>query len=256
MQVCGISGQAVDQPATSTVQFKVSPIVCQGKTLEVTALVLRKITRDLPTEHITLDKEWAHLKDLPLADPTCGMPGCIDIIFGAEMLCDVMRQGRRCGAQGSPTAWETEFGWVLSGAVQDGIATSRSVTVHHATISPNLDILRRFWEIEEAPRKVDLMTPQERAVVEHFHQTHHRESIGRFIVPLPRKPNSTPIGESREQALKRFNNMERSLHSKGKFPEVDTVIKEYLEMGHAEPVPVSDLNKNPSDTLHAGTRGL
>ena len=128
VQVCGISGQAVDQPATSTVQFKVSPIVCQG---EVTALVLRKITRDLPTEHITLDKEWAHLKDLPLADPTCGMPGRIDIMFGAEMLCDVMRQGRRCGAQGSPTAWETEFGWVLSGAVQDGVATSRSVTVHH-----------------------------------------------------------------------------------------------------------------------------
>ena len=42
--------------------------------------------------------------------------------------------------------------------------------------------------------------------------------------------------------------MERSLHSKGKFPEVDTVIKEYLEMGHA---PVSpDLNKNPSDTYY------
>ena len=44
--------------------------------------------------------------------------------------------------------------------------------------------------------------------------------------------------------------MERSLHSKGKFSEVDTVIKEYLEMGHAETVPVSDLNKNPSDTYY------
>ncbi len=40
VEVCGISRQAIEQPATSTVHVKVSPIVCQGRTLEVTALVL------------------------------------------------------------------------------------------------------------------------------------------------------------------------------------------------------------------------
>ncbi len=69
------------------------------------------------------------------------------------------------------------------------------------------------------------MTPQERAVIEHFQQNHRREPDGRFTVPLPRKPNLQPIGESREQALKHFNHIERSLHSKEKFSEVDTVIK-------------------------------
>lgn len=42
----------------------------------------------------------------------------------------------------------------------------------------------------------------------------------------------------------------RSLHAKGKFSEVDTVLKEYIELGHAEPVPVSDFNKRPSDTYY------
>lgn len=36
---------------------------------------------------------------------------------------------------------------------------------------------------------------------------------------------------------------ERSFHSKGLFPEVKAVIDEYFDMGHAEPVPESDLDK-------------
>jgi hypothetical protein len=78
------------------------------------------------------------LKDLPLADPTSGMPGGIDIILGSEVLNDVMQQGRRCEPQGSPVAWEPEFGWVLSGTVQGAAPAKQSDTVHHATVSPNL----------------------------------------------------------------------------------------------------------------------
>ena len=32
--------------------------------------------------------------------------------------------------------------------------------------------------------------------------------------------------------------------------DVDTVIKEYVELGHAEPVPISDLNKDHSNTYY------
>jgi hypothetical protein len=70
------------------------------------------------------------------------------------------------------------------------------------------------------------MTPEKLAVVKHYQQNHRHELDGCFIVPLPRKPNSSPIGESREKALKRFCNIERSLLLKGKFREVDMVIKE------------------------------
>ena len=110
VQICGISGQSVNQADTFLVNFKVSLIVCDGKTLDVTALVLNKVTRDLPTDRLTLDASWTHLQDIPLADPTFGSPGKIDIILGAELFNDVMRHGRRYGPRGSPTAWETEFG--------------------------------------------------------------------------------------------------------------------------------------------------
>ena len=90
--------------------FRVSPVVCDGKTLDVTALVLDRVTNDLPTHRVTLDESWTHLQDVPLADPTFGTPGRIDIILGAELFTDIMRHGRQYGPRGSPTAWETEFG--------------------------------------------------------------------------------------------------------------------------------------------------
>ena len=45
------------------------------------------------------------------------------------------------------------------------------------------------------------MTPDEEAVVTHFRETHRFDSEGRFIVPLPMKPEAKPLGESRSLAV-------------------------------------------------------
>ena len=50
-----------------------------------------------------------------------------------------------------------------------------------------------------------------------------------------------PLGESRSLAVRRFLTLERSLRSKNCFEDFSAVIEEYFEMGHAEPVPLSDL---------------
>ena len=62
-------------------------------------------------------------------------------------------------------------------------------------------------------------------------------------MPLPRKPNAEPIGESRPQAVQRFLTLERSVDHKDKFCEVDLVIQEYFALGHAETVPIEDTDK-------------
>ena len=78
--------------------------------------------------------------------------------------------------------------------------------------------------------------------MQHFKDNHFRTDSGRFTVPLI---NVKVLGESRSQAVRRFLALERFLHSKGQFEEFTTVIEEYLEMGHAELVPVADLEKSP-----------
>lgn len=62
-------------------------------------------------------------------------------------------------------------------------------------------------------------------------------------MPLPKKPDARPLGESRSQAVRRILSLERSLHSKGEFHEFQVVIHEYFDMEHAEPVALADLHK-------------
>ena len=73
---------------------------------------------------------------------------------------------------------------------------------------------------------------------------------GRFVVPLPRKPNAEPIGESTSQAVRRFLALERSLHHKDKFHEVDSVIQEYFALGHVEAIPIEDTEKEPCSVFY------
>ena len=53
----------------------------------------------------------------------------------------------------------------------------------------------------------------------------------------------TKHGESCSQAVRCFLFFERSMHSKGIFPEVQKVIEEYFDQQHAEEVPPEYLEK-------------
>ncbi len=48
-------------------------------------------------------------------DPGFGQPGRIDILLGADVFAEVLRDGRRKGPANTPTAFETDLGWVLCG---------------------------------------------------------------------------------------------------------------------------------------------
>ena len=87
------------------------------------------------------------------------------------------------------------------------------------------------------------LSPEERTVVHNFRDNHSRSDSGRFVVPLPKIPDAKQIGESRSQAVRRFLSVERSLHAKHQFDEFGSVMQEYLDLGHAELVPPSDLEK-------------
>lgn len=88
---------------------------------------------------------------------------------------------------------------------------------------------------------------EERMVIQHFEAHHRRSDSGRFVAPLPKKPNPSPLGESRSQAVCRFFSFERSLHTS---PEFKAVLEEYFDMGHAEVVPEVDLQKSPGSVFY------
>ena len=83
--------------------------------MEVTAVIVPRVTCDLPLHPVPFDPTWNHLADIPLAGPEFGRPGRIDILLGVDVFVDTLLDGRRIGPPGSPIALETEFGWVLAG---------------------------------------------------------------------------------------------------------------------------------------------
>jgi len=197
--------------------------------------------------------DWKHLSDLPLADPGFNQPGRIDILLGADVYVDVLRHGRRTGPPGSPTAFETDLGWVIcgnTGSTSPSAQANVHITTFHTSVMSSDDVLQKFWELEESPSVQACLSAEERMVVRHFESNHTRSPEGRFIVPLPRNPSATPLGESRSQAVRRFLSLERSLNQKGRFEEFDAVMQEYFDLKHAEEVPTPDLEKPPDLTFY------
>ena len=80
---------------------------------------------------------------------------------------EIVRLGRRVGPKGSPSAMETEFGWVLCESIeaQHKFLTCTNVVTHHATVTTTDDILCKFWELEETPTSNAFLTLNERTVV-------------------------------------------------------------------------------------------
>lgn len=87
-----------------------------AKNIHVCAAIVPRVTCDLPSQKVPFKAEWNHLSDLTLADPDFGRPGKIDLPLGVDVFCQVVRQGQRSGNPGSPSAFETDFGWVLAGS--------------------------------------------------------------------------------------------------------------------------------------------
>ena len=142
-------------------------------------------------------------------DPDFGSPRSIDLLLRFDAFIASLLHGRWTGPPNSPTAFETRFGWVLAGCVEPQDPTYHQIATHHASFILGDNLLRKFWEIEEGPRTDASHSPEERMVVQHFNENHRYAESGRFIVPLPKKPNALLLGESHSQAVWRFLSLER-----------------------------------------------
>ena len=198
-RITGIADLSHDSRSHSVGDFIVCPRDDPSIQFRVSAIVVPKVTCDLPVHPVPLDPSWSHLKRLHFADPHFGSPGAIDLLLGVDLFVETLRQGQRQGPPGAPRALETEFGWVLAGAADRHPLASRLVS-HHVALLSGDDLLRKFWEVEESPPKGPVLSVEEKAVVQHFKSHHSRTTDGRFVVSLP-KMDVKSLGESRSQAV-------------------------------------------------------
>ena len=202
--------------------------------------ILSKIIGDLPQISLS-EKAVESYKDLKLADPTFHRKGPIDILLGVEFL-PVLTGQKLKSVKDETIAVHSELGWIISGKVPLS-ELNASILVNNIQLC-NLDkLVSDFWKLEAVPT-VSLLTDAEKKCEHHFESTHTRDGDGRYIVRLPFHSQPMKLGDSRQIALRRFKSLELSLSADpAKYENYRKFMREYLTLGHMEPVPQEDYAK-------------
>ncbi len=83
--------------------------------IPMTAVIISKITGDLPGFPLHGVRNLHFLQNLTLADPNFNKPGRIDLLFGSDVLDQLMLPGEKFSIDRTLYVWETVFGWSIRG---------------------------------------------------------------------------------------------------------------------------------------------
>lgn len=235
--------------------FRIGSCVIPSFSMDVEAISMEKITGTLPL--VPIEKEpWPHLQGLKLADKNFDCPSNIELLLGAEAYENIILNGVVKKIDNSPTAQNTQLGWLLFGAVksQNNLELKSNHTfLSRADIDNRLDeTLRSFWEIEEIKNKKAL-TVKESQAESMFAKTVTRTNEGRYSVSLPFDPakEDRVLGDSRSTAVSCLIQMEkRFMKNKLLEQRYTEYMRNLLEAGHMELVPKERLKLPASDVFY------
>lgn len=214
------------------------------KTLQF--LVLPVITKKLPQTNLDISL-WDIPSNIKLSDSCFNLSRPIDLLLGAEIYFEILIPKQLTIAPHLPILQESQFGWLVSGKFEHHCIETNCFMLQNAP-QENLDnLVKRFWEMETLPPRV-FLSKEEELCETHFEQNVKRDKTGRYIVALPHNDNILKLGESKDQALRRFYYLENKLY---KNPELkcqySDFIKEYIDLHHMEQV---SSNQNEKDTVY------
>lgn len=244
-EIHGVGGQIAGKINTA-VNILLQPRYPSNFSIEIEALVLNKITKNLPESKFQA-KQWKHLNELLLADPNYNVPAPIDILLGADYYSQIIKPQMLKGYKNEPVAQLTEFGWIIIGRIAT-TGKSKIINISSHVSSTEIDEqLKRFWEQEELhpPR---IQTKPEIECEKHFQNTHRRLSNGRYEVKIPfKKHPQTHLGESEKMAIARLLQVERRLSRDPVLREsYISFMREYKQLGHMEIMTREDEATTPS----------
>ncbi|XP_055371970.1 uncharacterized protein LOC129605959 [Condylostylus longicornis] len=236
LDICGIG--KCNLSSNGRVNIKISSKTTNYETT-VEAYVIKEITNLQPHRQINIE-EWP-LQNIALSDPNFNIPRRVDMLLGAEMYAEFMRNGQIKIGPNLPTLQKTVFGWMVFGkmSLNDEIKPFSGITNEELEES-----LMKFWDIEEIKDTEKQLTKSENLCEEHFKNTFKRDHSGRFEVSLPILGDLTVLGDSRKAAFRRFLNIEEKLRKNQQLRvQYTEFMKEYEILGHMEKVPVMRYQK-------------
>lgn len=251
--ISGLGGDKSQLASRYIVMMNIQSRHDQSFQVTVRAHVISAITSLLPSEKVP-NFHWPNLVDLQLADPEFKTPNKIDVLFGADVYGDIIREGLIKGPKGLPTAQKTALGWILSGPIHNSVDDRTSTNCNHSIVvsmhSHYEDDanLKKFWQLENDSFDTKILTEEESYCEDFYEKTTRRDDTGRYIVRLPfREENpQCKYGNLRDIAIKRFHHLENQYKKNDQMKvRYAEVMHEYLTLGHMEPI-APDHNRSES----------
>lgn len=205
----------------------------------LTCFVLPSITSDMPVT--TFDTSSLELPiNVQLADENFNITGRVDLLIGAELYLHLLKKGQVSMGENYPALQETRLGWILSGKLPLQV-TNEQHPVTSLFVQGSISVqqqLQKFWELEEI--NTTPCTKEERDCERHFTENFQRDTDGRFIVRLPKRSDSSSLGDSLNNAERRFHLLEKRLKRNSNFQcEYSKFMDEYLLLNHMQHIPHS-----------------
>lgn len=208
---------------------------------KIDSLVVDRITDDLPTASIDISA-LPYVNKITLADDTFATPNKIDVLIGASLFPHLILPDGVSLGPSSATAIHTVLGYVLMGDVPAFVDRPACVTSCCAIAQEPMDnIFTRFWELEEVPG-TPIHHPADVECEDFYRSTTEREpSTGRYTVALPFDKDVFTLGDSVNNARKRFLCLEKKLEASPQLRSAyDNVISDYICKGYLSPVTASE----------------
>ncbi|XP_055623484.1 uncharacterized protein LOC129766910 [Toxorhynchites rutilus septentrionalis] len=195
-------------------------------------LIMDKVTGNIPSQNVSLTG-WKIPSDLVLADPQFNKSQPIDMVLGIKHFYSFFPHSARIelGTE-LPLLVDSVFGWIIAGSANANTPTYNSNIVEISMLSLE-DSIERFWQCEELLNK-DNFSIEERQCETLFQSTSERNTEGRYIVRLPKKPDfESMLGHSKATAIHRFELLEKRLKQNSELrTEYHKFMHDYLTLGH------------------------
>ncbi|CAH2084582.1 unnamed protein product [Euphydryas editha] len=231
-------------------------IICpdiQNIKLRVNSYVVDSITAPLPQQYIEISKINLP-NNIKLADPTFYETGEILVLLGADIYFNILLDGHIKLDRG-PVLQNTLFGYVVGGSVMCQkicntglIMVSNVLSCQHNADNLNT-IMEQFWLSEKIPENININKQQLNKAEENFQKSFKLiNNIFEVDLPLKAPLNELQLGNSFSAALQRFLSLEKKFKTQPQyFEQYKKFINEYLDLGHAKIVDISnyDVNNGP-----------
>ncbi|XP_071578820.1 uncharacterized protein [Temnothorax nylanderi] len=211
---------------------------CSNFQINAQCLIVPKITKNLPSTTIPRDKLEIP-SNIELADFEFNKIGPIDMLIGAEFFFDLLETGK-IELKDQLILQNTKFGWIVAGSMpsNEGLNLEQNAVSSLICSLKSCEVLNenleKFWKLEHYDNdNTRVLSIDDKKCEQYFEQTTTRAEDGRFIVRLPFRDVNMPIGNNREIALKRLNQLERMLKGNEVMRERYTkFMREYVDLGH------------------------